>query len=192
MSEARSVGRLSLRLKVNAATCREKPCCYDPAMQPEEMLRILKSACLKFKKTDAKLCERKIHERTLTARFAIYLQRRFGSEYFVDCEYNKMSLDGSNTDILKRLDDFPSKKNVYPDIIVHKRTKEVEDNLLIIEAKPAKSARSKRTREKEAKKVHAYMTSRGLRYQYGYYLVFATPIQIWEILKEGGEVVARH
>lgn len=79
---------------------------------------------------DIFLIENRVHERSIVARFFIYLQdalnrTEFGM-YHLDFEYNRYHSD------LKRTQDFPN--GTFPDIILHKRDDE-QHNILIIEFK---------------------------------------------------------
>lgn len=76
-----------------------------------------------------------VNERSITHRFACYLQELFHG-WNVDCEYNK------NHDQTKKLIEYRRKKvamndtqgtSVFPDIIVHRRMG--DNNLLVIEVK---------------------------------------------------------
>lgn len=70
---------------------------------------------------DVALFDRRVHERTIAARLAMYLQGEF-PHWHVDCEYNR--------------DDYRTKCDqdvpIFPDVIVHRRG---GDNLLALEMK---------------------------------------------------------
>jgi hypothetical protein len=112
-----------------------------------------------------------LHERSITHRFAVYLEVHFKDfGYNVDVEYNRMvnihGQDVIGNEIGKRLnlEKYGKKRNsVYPDIIVHKRKS--NDNLLEIEFKMAWKNSKK---EYDLKKINEYM--RQLDYQYGVYI----------------------
>jgi hypothetical protein len=129
--------------------------------------RKIRESCAELTKTDAKLLERGISERTLTCRLAVYLQKRFQEPYFVDCEYNKIIAD--DTDIPKHLSNW-NKKWVMPDIIIHRRTREPDGNLVVIEAK--RRVRGSKSVNKEREKIRQYMREPALKYQYGYVVLF--------------------
>ncbi len=103
--------------------------------------------------TDADLCIRDLHERTITGRLADHLRPHF-PEWHVDCEYNR---DGHE---IKRVNG----NIVVPDIIVHRRG--TPDNLLVIEVK---KSNTRVLDEEDIEKLHAYRESH-LRYQNGLFL----------------------
>jgi len=103
----------------------------------KEIIRAYKE----FIKNDFHLLVVDANERSITHKFAEYLQIEF-PEYDVDCEYNRNMVEPKRLDSFKKkLDSF--KKDiksdndkgitVYPDIIVHHRG--TEDNFIVIEAK---------------------------------------------------------
>ena len=99
-----------------------------------DIRRKVKSALGMLFEKDAFLFQNDLNERTITHRFAMYLQLMF-SDWNVDCEYNR------NHDVKKELqfpvesisNDDTQAKTVFPDIIVHHRN--TDDNLLVIEVK---------------------------------------------------------
>lgn len=112
-----------------------------------------------------------LHERTITHKLAIYIEKHFqDTHYVVDVEYNRMrnvygenvigNAIGKNLDFEKYGKD-PS--NVYPDIIVHKR--DTNNNLLEIELK----MQWKNTkRDFDYQKINEYIDQLG--YQFGVYI----------------------
>ncbi|HCC05163.1 TPA: hypothetical protein DEP58_02550 [Patescibacteria group bacterium] len=84
-------------------------------------------------KNDAFLLNNTVHERSISHKFAEYLQQQFEG-WHVDCEYN---LHGINTKKLPRECNGKNKEYVYPDIVIHHRN--TNDNLLVIEIKPKTS-----------------------------------------------------
>ena len=77
---------------------------------------------------NAHLFDIDVNERTLTQRLATYLQDEF-PDWNVDCEYNRDGTVPKRLQALKR-----RRKNVFPDIIVHRRGA-AGPNLLVVEAK---------------------------------------------------------
>ncbi len=84
---------------------------------------------------DADLLRNDVNERSITHRFAIYVQELF-PEWNVDCEYNR------DHDQTKKLSNYRGRSakaddtssiSVFPDVIVHKRM--TNQNLLVIEVK---------------------------------------------------------
>lgn len=112
-----------------------------------------------------------LHERSITHRLAIYIEKHFeNTNYVVDVEYNRMrnnygedvigNLIGKNLDFEKYGKDS---SNVYPDIIVHKR--DTNNNLLEIELK-MQWKNSKR--DFDYIKINEYITQ--LDYKFGVYI----------------------
>ena len=102
-----------------------------------DVRRLLIDAVEDLLARDAELLGRDVNERTITHRLAIYLERRLGEEWDVDC-------DNRDFDNAKRLnlpprasptsDDIHA-RTVFADIIVHKRAPKEQHNLLVIEVK---------------------------------------------------------
>ena len=74
------------------------------------------------------------NERSITFRFAMYLQQHF-PDWAVDCEYNR---DGTDPKRLGHLELYPDSeddeaKTVFPDVIVHRRG--TRNNYLVLEFK---------------------------------------------------------
>nr|WP_299486251.1 hypothetical protein [uncultured Allomuricauda sp.] len=112
-----------------------------------------------------------INERTITHRLANHLEKYFIPKgYVVDVEYNRMKNDYGEdiigNEIGKRLD-FEKygldSKNVYPDIIVHKRNQ--SENLVEIEVK---MEWKNQNREFDFLKINEYMSQLG--YAFGVYI----------------------
>ena len=64
-----------------------------------------------------------LNERSITHKFAEYLQHQF-PEWNVDCEYNRDHHDPKRLDLPSRHDisgDDVNAKTVFPDIIIHER-----------------------------------------------------------------------
>lgn len=139
---------------------------------------------------DKWLFEQNLNERSITHKFAEYLQLQF-LDYNVDCEYNGNSLrvDGRkriymlNTQI--ELSDYFierdmgywynqfTEKSVYPDIIIHKRGTN-DRNLCIIEVK---KSTSKISSDYDKIKLNAYTTDQygnDLKYSIGLFIEFET------------------
>jgi hypothetical protein len=115
---------------------------------------------------DRWLLEKDVNERSLTHRFAIYLEDEF-PWWDVDCEYNR------DHDDSKRLNLYPEDiksddtqgTTVFPDIIVHKRGSDV--NLLVIEVKKTSSRRSS---DHDERKLRAFKEQ--LQYRYARLVTF--------------------
>ena len=128
----------------------------------------------KISKAIEKLCERDSYllknsasERSISHRFALYLEEQFKDEKWdIDCEYNRLG------EAEKRLhwEEFSKKPNlVFPDIIVHHRGK--KENLLVIEIE--KTIQYDHI-EKDFKKLKAFLKENKYGYRFSLLLRFNT------------------
>jgi len=93
----------------------------------DEALRtVLSAAISKLFAEDTALFTRDVAERAIAHRLAIHLSLLV-PEWHVDCEYNR---DGHKP---KRLKVRGRRKDVHPDLVVHRRG--TQDNLLVLELK---------------------------------------------------------
>lgn len=111
------------------------------------------------------------NERSITFRFAFYLQRRL-PEWTIDCEYNR---DGVDPKRLGHLGLYPDSededaKTVFPDVIVHQRGG--NENYLVIEFK---KSTSRIGREVDLAKLQGYKQQLG--YQYALFVEVGTDEQ---------------
>ena|SRR2546428_6953981 len=121
-------------------------------MDREEVQRTISSALDELLKRDSYLLASNVNERSISHRFAVYLEARFPG-WDVDCEYNR------SHDYVKRLqlesrhatDHDLEAVTVFPDIIVHHRSTDV--NLLVIEMKKSTSRESE---DYDMKKLRAF------------------------------------
>lgn len=107
-----------------------------------------------------KLLNRELHETTLNHRFAFYLETQLLkegiNEFSVDIEYNRNF--GNTKNVLIETQDIP----IRPDILIHKRMSEDDDNhLLAVEAKKRKIS------QHDLNKIKALMTDTRYLYKYG-------------------------
>lgn len=131
-----------------------------------------------------------VGERTLSSKLACYLSKYF-SDWDVDCEYNRLGSKGQKKLIDRSKEKFKEEQeagiiptqittleelvkidlgvSVFPDIIVHHRTKELE-NLLIVEIKKAKNPDVESGWDEF--KIEFFIKE--LRYEAGVFLVFNT------------------
>jgi hypothetical protein len=147
----------------------------------QTVLKKIRKACSELLLEVPTLLERELHERTITARLALYLQPKFGGVYFVDCEYSRMFDPAKGKDVPKAAMNWP-KSRIYPDIIIHKRTPDNKDNLAVIEAKWQKN--SEREPVNEEDKVRVYMTETKLRYEFGFILIINDGLIVTPVTKE--------
>jgi hypothetical protein len=115
-------------------------------MTQDEITGKIEAALGMLAEKDQQLLEFEANERSITHKLAQYLQPMF-PEYDTDCEYNRIGTEGTAKKLYGLQTDSGSGQTpvddlnattVYPDIVVHKRGgTEVDDNLLVIEAKKA-------------------------------------------------------
>ena len=78
-------------------------------------------------------------ERCLMFRLAYYLQNKF-TNYFVDCEFDKMGIGENRRDSkVEPNREGSALKRMYADIIIYKRSERTEDNFICIEIKRTKN-----------------------------------------------------
>src|SRR3989304_9374327 len=117
---------------------------------------------------DSYLFESGVCERCLMFRLAHYLQANF-SDYFVDCEFNKMGFNEYKHIDKVELNSLGNElKRMFADIIIHKRNSNVEDNYVCLEIK-----RTRRAINNDVRRLERMTNSRGFkhgntRYIYGY------------------------
>lgn len=97
------------------------------------------------------------NERSITFRFAMYLQQHF-PDWTVDCEYNR---DGTEPKRLGHLELYPDSeddeaKTVFPDVIVHRRG--TRKNYLVLEFK---KSTSRVDRQIDLRKLRGYKQQLG-------------------------------
>jgi hypothetical protein len=85
-------------------------------------------------KNDGYLLTSTANERSITHRFAIYVEHEF-PDFDVDCEFNREGLDSKRLESFRRNvpSDDTTGATVYPDVIVHHRG--TANNFVVIEAK---------------------------------------------------------
>ena len=141
----------------------------DLQMTWEEIERRLARASVRFLERDTHLLRVNANERSMTHKYALYLETEF-PDYDVDSEYNRKG------DLPKELhvegggvitEDDENATTVFPDIIVHHRGQ--PSNLLVIEAKKngGNDARDRR-------KLQAFMLEESYRYAFAALLRFNT------------------
>jgi len=124
-----------------------------------------------FMQADRDLLVVNANERSMTHKFAEYLQKEFPT-WNVDCEYNRVGTGDTPKELdwlreqIVRADD-ENAKTVYPDIIVHHRKQ--RENLLVIEAK-----KSGRDNSDDLQKLKAFTDDPQYRYKFAVSLCFVT------------------
>ncbi len=129
----------------------------------------VKNAYLQFLKNDGYLLENDVNERSITHKFAVYLENEF-SEWDVDCEYNRNGIDKKTLIGLKEKIDSDNLvgSTVYPDIIIHHRGS--HDNYIVIEVK--KDYYTEKKNAHDEKKLKLYKEQLG--YKHAYFIKFPT------------------
>lgn len=138
-------------------------------MEWEQLYAALLRAKAAFLLTDRDLLAVNANERSMTHKFAEYLQVDCPG-WNVDCEYNRRG------DVPKQLrwmmdqpvlPDDEDGHTVFPDIIVHRRR--TTENLLVIEAKKSGNPNSL-----DRQKLDAFMGDARFRYRFAVLLCFVT------------------
>lgn len=111
-------------------------------------------------------------ERSITHRFAVYIERKFPG-FDVDCEFNRTGIDPKRlVGFKRRVDsDVPKAVTVFPDVIVHKRN--TPTNHIVIEAKTTsnhETCRAPKHCKCDLCKLKAYKSELG--YAYAFYVIF--------------------
>lgn len=132
----------------------------------------------KLLKDDKYLFDCKICERSLMMRLWYYLQNEF-SNYFVDCEFNKMW----NWDNMEQPKEMPNEdwvmKKIYADIIIHKR-EPTNGNLICIEIKRNSYSKSDVHRLKKMTQQQGFAvewTYYKFAYKYGFFVSFCDKLK---------------
>ena len=133
-----------------------------------DLQRIVATAIAEFTARDHYLLQFDVNERSVSHRFALYLQMELPN-WSVDCEYNR---DMADPKALEPPDEPISwsdtkAKTVFPDVIVHRRG--TDDNLLVIEMKKTDSG-DKANFDRD--KLRAYVAQFG--YELGAFIPFTT------------------
>ena len=125
--------------------------------------KVIENCLETFMKKDIFLLEHDVDERTVSHRFAFYLQSEI-PEMHVDCEYNREGFE------IKKISGpkWIKPRNIYPDIVVHKRGTD-SNNILIIEVKK----QTNKDIENDEIKLKAF-TSEQYRYSFGLLVIFYT------------------
>ena len=149
-------------------------------IEVDEIVRRIRAAFVVLAARDLALLEMDANERTVTHKFAEYLQREF-MDWDVDCEYNR---DGHDP---KRLSLRPSTvstddtkaTSVFPDVIVHRRGS--RENLVVIEAKKSTTASTGH----DELKLSNYKSQLG--YQFAFSIVL--PVGEQEAVLSGADLI---
>jgi len=123
----------------------------------------VEAALSKLRNQDSFLIEANTNERTISHKLAEYLQEEF-TDWNVDCEYNRHGDDIKKVEVPKENVSWDDKeaKTVFPDIIVHERSTDLH-NLLVIEIKKSSNVAC---RQFDRNKLIA-LTKEPYRYHFG-------------------------
>jgi hypothetical protein len=139
---------------------------------PQQIESAVNEACRRLIERDRSLFERDVNERSLSHKFAQYLQDEvdeWGECWDLDCEFNRDARE-TGEGLIKRLHlegKFPPytgvwdehATTVYPDVIVHKRGPG-NNNLLVVEMKKD-TASSESIERDRSRKLPAYVRELG-------------------------------
>lgn len=154
-----------------------------PCLPWDAVEAVLEQARQLFIERDRFLIEVDANERSMTFRFAAYLQHVVGAAFDVDAEYNRV---GNERGIIKRVPkrffqsapiDDTSARTIYPDIIIHKRGEHL--NCVVIEAK-----KEGENQKLDELKLAILASEYGHEYEQAVLLTFLTddPFITWERL----------
>lgn len=139
------------------------------------------SAAQKFENHDSYLLRHDLNERTISHKFALYLEHEFPG-WDIDCEYNRSTGKPKSLRLPKdgvNWDDTHA-KTVFPDVIVHRRG--TSSNLLVIEIKKVGLPDDFDRKKLKAYKLdHQYRYAVLLRVRVGTQFGFESPEEIGEI-----------
>ena len=131
----------------------------------QEVKRRLEWALDRLYEEDSCLLALDANERSITHRLGMYLQEAFPN-WDVDCEYNRKGHDPEKLRLQEQqiTSGNTDGDTVFPDIIVHHRTK-THDNLLVVEVKKTTSTASD---DRDIQKLDAFRSE--LKYCYAVFL----------------------
>jgi hypothetical protein len=115
------------------------------------------SALSELLANDHRLLDINANERSITFRFAMYLQSHF-PDWTVDCEFNRDGVEPKKLEHLELNPDSEDEeaKTVFPDVIVHQRG--TKQNYLVLEFK---KSTSRVDRQIDLRKLHGYKEQLG-------------------------------
>ena len=134
-------------------------------MESEQIITKIYGAYNLLISKERHLFEIDVNERSLTHKFAEYLQIGF-PDWNVDCEYNRIGIDKKILEKFKQKIDSDNAEGVtvYPDIIIHNRG--TKENLVVIEAKKTSST----AKDIDEDKLKAFKEELG--YKFAYKVIF--------------------
>jgi|AntAceMinimDraft_9_1070365.scaffolds.fasta_scaffold87638_2 hypothetical protein len=133
-------------------------------MKLDEIKGKVQNALNKFYKNDSFLVEKKLCERCLVHRVAVYLENEKFPDYFIDCEYNKSHLNKSSKP--KRVSNLNGN---FIDIIITKRDDNHQNNLVCFEIKRWINYHK---RDKDIENLEILTRGNRFGYSFGFYIIF--------------------
>ena len=141
-------------------------------MNQNNLLSPVQSAIKELYTKDIDLIKKDLCERCLVNRLAIYLDKLF-PEFYVDCEFNKSFYkDIIGPKILSNIN------GNYVDIIVHKRSNNLGENLLCFEVKKKKNTRD---RDKDRENLRILTDESRFSYAWGFYIILGNSYETTQI-----------
>ena len=133
----------------------------------ESVIRALR----RLMKDDAYLLAFDANERSITFRFAMYLQAEL-PEWHVDCEFNRNGVDPKKLKSLELNPDSEDEdaRTVFPDVIVHRRG--TRENFLVVEFKKSTSSVK---RSIDLCKLKVYKSD--LKYEHALFIEIGTDVK---------------
>ncbi len=132
-------------------------------MKLDEIKGKVKNALNAFYKNDSFLIEKKLCERCLVHRIAVYLENEKFPDYFIDCEYNKSHLNKSSEP--KRVS---NPNGNFIDIIITKRDGNYQNDLICFEIKRWDNYHG---RNKDRKNLRTLTKGKKFGYGCGLYII---------------------
>lgn len=129
----------------------------------DDLINTVQAAIKQLYEKDGGLIRRNLCERCLVHRLAFYLQLLF-PVFYVDCEFNK-SFIGERASSKKLSNTINGN---YVDILVHKRSNNLGENLLCFEVKKEKNYAD---RDKDRENLIILTSPDRFAYVFGFYLI---------------------
>ena len=132
-------------------------------MELPEIKGKVQNALNTFYENDSFLIEKKLCERCLVHRLAVYLENERFPGYFIDCEYNKSHINKSSE--AKKVSN-PNGNSI--DIIITKRDDNYQNDLICFEIKRGDKYRG---RDKDRENLKILTKGDRFGYDYGFYII---------------------
>lgn len=113
---------------------------------------------------DKFLIHKKLCERCLSHRFAVYLEKQNFIGYYIDCEYNKSHLNNSSD-----IKIVSNPNGNYIDVIITKRNGDGNSDLIAFEVKRGSNYNG---RNKDRENLKILTNQNNYFYKYGFFIIF--------------------